>query len=111
MEVSGDDDATDDENQNFVSLEDNNRTLIVENGYYGYDIDTNYRGFRVALGANIAEFKVEALYAYFELQDNSGHRMSGGTGSSAKIGDEIDFSIWYEYSANLKAGFTYGDAT
>lgn len=108
VEVSGDDNATDDRNENFVSLEDNNRTLIVENGYYGYDIDTNYRGFRAALGCNVAEVKLEVLYAYFELQDNSGRTMSGGTDRSSKIGDEIDFSIWYEYSANLKAGFTYG---
>ncbi len=108
VEVSGDDDSLDDENENFVSLENNNRTIVVENGYYGYDIDTNYRGVRVAGGFHLADFNFEILYAYFELQDNTGGRVAGGGSRSAKIGDELDLSVWYDYSANLKLGFQTG---
>ena len=113
VQVSGDDNAADDKNSNFVSLENNNRTLVVENGYYGYDVDTNYRGPRFAVGATIGKLSAEVLYAYFELMENGGNRISGGgtsgvPSSSNKIGDEIDFSIGYEYSANLHLKFTNG---
>ncbi|MGH9363443.1 MAG: hypothetical protein ACRD2T_16155, partial [Thermoanaerobaculia bacterium] len=108
VEVTGDDDSTDDENQNFVSLENNNRTLIVENGYYGYDIDTNYRGVRLAGGFDVKKFHFEILYAFFELQDNSGGRVAGGASSSPKLGDEIDLTLGYEYSENLKLQFQTG---
>ncbi len=102
VEVSGDDDSTDTENSNFVSLENNNRTLVVENGYYGYDIDANYRGVRAALGFTLGDVYFEALYAYFELQDNSGGRVAGGASRSPKIGDEVDLTLGFVYSANLR---------
>jgi len=40
-ELSGDDNGNDDENGNFVSLEGNNSTIVVEDNYYGLEIDTN----------------------------------------------------------------------
>ncbi len=108
VEVSGDHDYTDDSNDNFVSLENNNRTLIVEDGYYGLDIDTNYRGVRVSAGAQIDDWKFELLYAYFEWQDNSGGHVSGGATEHDKIGDEIDFSIFYNYNSALDLGLKTG---
>ncbi len=108
VEVSGDDNSQDTENSNFVSLENNNRTLIVENGYYGFDIDHNYRGFRAALGFHLARWRFEALYAYFEFQDNGQGRIAANAENSGKIGDEIDFSLEYEYNANLKFGLHEG---
>ena len=111
VQVSGDRDAADSSNQNFVSLENNNRTVVVENGYYGYDIDTNYRGPRFTLGFHLDKFQFEILYAYFELVRNSANRYSGnGTGGndSNKLGDELDFTFAYEYSEALKFGYQSG---
>lgn len=114
VEVSGDSDYRDRTNQNFVSLENNNRTLIVENGYYGYDVDTNYRGVRVALGFDhkisneIGFIHFEVLYAYFEWQDNGGGRISGGATESEKLGDEIDITLQWEYSPALMIGLRSG---
>jgi len=108
VEVSGDDNSTDDENSNFVSLENNNRTLVVENGYYGYDIDSNYRGVRAALGFTLGDVYFEALYAYFELQDNSGGRVAGDASRSPKIGDEVDLTLGFVYSANVKVQIQNG---
>jgi hypothetical protein len=107
VQVSGDDDVNG-KNKNFVSLENNNRTVVVENGYYGYDVDTNYRGPRLALGTSVYKFSFEVLYAYFELMENGGNRISGGGSKSNKIGDEIDISIGYEYSPALKFGLQTG---
>ncbi len=114
VEVSGDSDYTDKTSQNFVSLENNNRTLIVENGYYGYDVDTNYRGVRVAAGFdyqisnNIGAIHFEVLYAFFEWQDNGGGRISGGSTESEKLGDELDITIQWIYSSSLQMGIRSG---
>lgn len=94
-EISGDDDATDGRNENFVSLENNNDTIIVEDGYYGLDVDTNYRKIAVKAGFSPGEkVRVEALYAFFELQDNNGTYSNVASGSD-KIGDEFDLNIRY----------------
>lgn len=94
-ELSGDDNGNDDENGNWVSLEGNNDTLIVEDSYYGLDIDTNYRAVKFRGGMNVTDdWSFEVLYGYFELQDNSNETASNGT-SSDKIGDEIDLTLHY----------------
>lgn len=94
-EVSGDDNGGDDKNGNFVSLENNNDTLVVENGYYGLDLDTNYRAIKIKGGFEPMEnLHFEALYAYFELQDNGSGTYSNGT-TRDKIGDEIDLTLRY----------------
>ncbi|MBI4584171.1 MAG: hypothetical protein HY717_09120 [Planctomycetes bacterium] len=108
VEVSGDHDMTDTNNQNFVSLENNNRTLVVEDGYYGFDIDTNYRGPRIAGGFHFGSVDFEILYAYLEWQDNGSGRISGGTTHSRKIGDELDFSLVYHVSTALEVGGRLG---
>ena len=111
VQVSGDKDAENGTNQNFISLENNNRTVVVENGYYGFDFDTNYRGPRLALGFHLDKFQFEILYAYFELMRNSSNRYSGnGTGgnNTNKIGDELDFTFAYEYSEALKFAYQSG---
>ena len=54
-ELSGEDDATDSDNSNFVSLESNSDTIVVEDAYYGLDIDTNYRAAKIKGGLNLAE--------------------------------------------------------
>lgn len=95
-EISGDDNGADTDNDNFVSLESNNDTLIVEDGYYGFDIDTNYRAVKIRGGFTPEPYnrlRVEMLYAYFELQDNSNGTAGAAGTSSDKIGDEFDISI------------------
>ncbi len=94
-EVSGDDGGADDKNGNFVSLESNNDTIIVEDSYYGLDIDSNYRAIKFKGGMNLSsDWSLEALYAFFELQDNRNGTASNLT-SSDKIGDEIDLRVHY----------------
>ncbi|MEM7166790.1 MAG: alginate export family protein [Planctomycetota bacterium] len=94
-EISGDSNTTDGNNENFVSLEGNNDTLIVEDGYYGFDIDTNYRAIKVRGGFTPADWdrlRVEVLYAFFELQDNNG-TLGAPSSTQDKIGDELDIVV------------------
>jgi hypothetical protein len=94
-EVSGDDQGNDGENGSFVSLEGNNDTIVIEDSYYGLDIDQNYRAVKAKGGLNLTEdWSVEALYAYFELQDNSNGTSSNQTGHD-KLGEEVDLTVHF----------------
>ncbi len=107
-EISGDDNGNDDDNGNFVSLEANNDTIIVEDSYYGLDIDTNYRALKFKGGLNLTDdWSIEGLYAYFELQDNSNGTASNST-SSDKLGDEIDIIVNYRATDYLSFQFGSG---
>ena len=91
-EVSGDRNGADGTNSAFVSLENNNDTIVVEDGYYGLDIDQNYRAIKLKAGYSPApRWDLEVLYAYFELVDNNG-TVDNTPAEHDKIGDEIDFN-------------------
>ncbi|MFQ5654141.1 MAG: hypothetical protein ACE5GW_05370 [Planctomycetota bacterium] len=91
-EISGDDNGANRKNDNWVSFENNNDTLVLEDGYYGLDIDSNYRAIKIRAGINPTEaWTVEALYAYLELQDNDG-TADNTTSRHSKLGDEFDIS-------------------
>ncbi len=107
-EVSGDDDGDDSKNEAFVSLENNNDTIVVEDGYYGLDIDTNYRAIKVRGGFEPARaWTIELLYAYFELQDNNG-TADNTPASHDKIGDEFDVNVRYRATDYLTFRFGTG---
>jgi hypothetical protein len=94
-DLSGDDDSTDNTNSNFVSYEFNNDTLILEDAYYGLDIDTNYRAFKIKGGMNLSpEWSVQGLFAYATLNKNRGGGASNGN-TSSKLGDEFDVRATY----------------
>lgn len=94
-EISGDDDGGDTKNTAFVSLENNNDTIIVEDGLYGLDIDQNYRAIKGKVGFSPhSQIRIDALYAFFQLHENNGTYSAIGT-TQDKIGDEFDVSVRY----------------
>ncbi|MGE3163332.1 MAG: alginate export family protein [Planctomycetota bacterium] len=94
-EISGDDNGGDSRNTAFVSLENNNDTIIVEDGLYGLDIDQNYRAIKAKAGFSPhSQLRVDALYAFFQLHENNGTYSAAGT-TQDKIGDEFDVSLRY----------------
>ncbi|MEE2890374.1 MAG: hypothetical protein VX404_08015 [Planctomycetota bacterium] len=107
-DLSGDDDATDGQNSNFVSYEFNNDTIVLEDAYYGLDIDTNYRAIKVKGGMNLSsDWSVQAMYAYATLNQNGGGAVSNGN-SSDKIGDEFDFRAVHRATDYLTFYFNAG---
>lgn len=107
-EVSGDDNGDDSKNGNFISLESNDDTIIMESAYYGYDIDTNYRAAKVKAGMNFSEdWSAEGVLAFFELQDNSNGTASNNT-SSDKLGEELDLTVYYRATDYLNLSFGTG---
>lgn len=107
--VLGDVNPNDNSNRDFVSYEDNDLSLIVEENDYGLDVDSNYQamrgiaGFRwdwVADDAIPDDVGARVSYHYFELARNGG--------GVRKIGDEIDARLDWMYSENLTVGFAAG---
>jgi hypothetical protein len=102
-------------NEDFVSFEDNDATLIVEENDYGLDIDNNYWKIQVAAGASLSplfngeyDVNVKVLYAFFEAID---------TPFSVRdnIGHELDVIFTWNYSQDLSfqlgAGWLWGNET
>lgn len=90
-------------NNDFVSYENIDDTLIVEENNYGLDIDTNYTAFKVRalLGVdtnseddleNDLEFSI--LYAFFQQEQAERNQPE-------KIGDEVDIVVRWNYSPSL----------
>lgn len=94
-DLSGDDNGANSSNSNFVSYEFNNDLLVLEDAYYGLDVDTNYRAFKIKGGMNLTpEWSVQGLFAYATLNANSNGAASNGS-SSSKLGDEFDVRATY----------------
>ncbi|MGE4619443.1 MAG: alginate export family protein, partial [Planctomycetota bacterium] len=108
-DISGDDDASDGDNSSFVSYEFNNDTVVLEDAYYGLDIDSNYQAIKIKGGMNLSnEWSVQGLYAYATLNKNRGGAASNPGNSSDKLGDEFDFRAVYRATDYLTFYFNAG---
>ena len=107
-DLSGDDNGANSSNSNFVSYEFNNDLLVLEDAYYGLDVDTNYRAFKIKGGMNLTpEWSVQGLFAYATLNANSNGAASNGS-SSSKLGDEFDVRATYRATDYLTFYFNAG---
>ncbi len=95
-DYSGDSDSTDTSNGNFVSYEFNNDSIILEDSYYGLDVDTNYRAFKLKGGMNLSpEWSIQGMFTYASLNSNAGGLASNTSNNSKKLGDEFDVRATY----------------
>ncbi len=93
--LSGDDDAADTDEENYISMEDVDTFAIIEENHYGYDIDSNFWGVKLVADARPAEDVTVCLKGgYFVLNEVA-------SGEADDLGTEIDGSITWEYSENL----------
>ncbi|MCA8962026.1 MAG: hypothetical protein KDC38_15980 [Planctomycetes bacterium] len=100
-EISGDDNANNFSSDNFVSMENNNDLIVLEDGYYGLDVDTNYRAIKVRSGFNLlSELSAELTWAFAELQDNQG-LAANSVSSHDRFGQEVDVDLIYRATDNL----------
>lgn len=95
-------------NENFVSFEDNDATLVVEENDYGLDIDSNYWKIQVAGGVSLsplfnneADVSVKLLYAYFQANDTPWSVRD-------QIGHEVDLIFNWNYSQDLSFMLGFG---
>ncbi len=98
--LSGDDNNSKrKKNNDIVTYEDIDSTLILEENDYGLDIDSNYWAIKFKTGVNLKpitkeEMRLEVLYGHFGVIDAPSHY-------SKYLGDEIDIQLIWEYSSDL----------
>jgi hypothetical protein len=98
--LSGDGDAADTDAEAFVSYEGNNQFLLIENNYFGLDVDTNYNAIKLGAGAShkipgtehVLDFSL--LVGLFTLDEKIGTY-------DDKLGNEIDLAVSLKYSKDL----------
>ncbi len=105
--ISGDDNDPDrKKNNDLVTYEDIDSTLIVEENDYGLDVDSNYWAIKFKTGVHLyplvkEEMRLEVLYAYF-------HAIDAAPGRSRRMGDEVDIRLIWEYSPDLVFALSAG---
>ncbi len=115
--LTGDDDVTDDRNATFLSYENVNDTLILEDQYFGLDLDTNYWTIQAAVGAAFTigsgslqnNLEVSARFALCYLTEQVLTFDGSGTDD---IGHEIDLRarvlVSKQVSFHTGFGFLFG---
>lgn len=106
--ISGDDDPTDTDCENFISYEGNNEFLIVENHVLGFDVDTNYSAFKLSGGIDVELQKEKMLHlsilaGFFKFNEE----IVGAT-KEDDLGTEIDFTAVFDYSKSVNFHATFG---
>lgn len=107
--VTGDDGTSADENEAFVSYEDNNDLVVLEDKEFGFDIDENYSviKLRASIQGDLLEspvkdaFKLEVLLGIAKLDEEVAGTLPGTTPSD-KIGTELDVKASWMASKQLK---------
>ncbi|HEX7897266.1 MAG TPA: hypothetical protein VF950_05875 [Planctomycetota bacterium] len=102
---SGDgDDAAEgnDEVDRFASYESVSDLIILENMYYGFDVDSNYRVIKLHAGARFSavkenDLKVDVLVGFARQNEESNF---GGSGEDA-LGNEVDLRAALDVSKQL----------
>lgn len=91
--LSGDDDQTNARQQNFLSYENVDDTMIIEDDNYGLDVDTNYQACKVRTGWVVSQKRkmyIDFLYGYFQR--------SRDDAIGDRIGQEVDVKFKWNYT-------------
>jgi hypothetical protein len=100
--LSGDPDRTDRKQQNFISYEDVDDTIILEENNYGYDLDTNYSALKFRAGFKPArDWALSLLYGSFRTARKVKANPGLGYRGYEKIGDEFDIQIKWDYTEDI----------
>ncbi len=96
--ISGDPDRTDRKQQNFISYEDVDDTIILEENNYGYDLDTNYSAIKCRAGFKPGrDLEFGLLYGNFRTARSIKWQSATNRGYD-KIGDELDIQFKWDYT-------------
>ncbi len=114
--LSGDDDGTDEEVNSFMSYESVNDFLIVEDVYFGLDVDTNLTAFKIMGGTS---FGVAGGKDNLELQVGIGFfttsedvvKTNDAAEEDDALGTEIDVKAKYHLSKQASLNLNFGVLT
>lgn len=109
----GDDDPTDDEVNRFLSYENVNDLLIVEDMYFGLDVDRNYTALKISAGGALSvgtaknNLEISAILGLCKTQE----KVTGPDGDEDKLGTEFDIRVKYLVSKQVALTGAYAILT
>ncbi len=112
--LSGEDSTSDANNTNgkFASYENINDLMILEDRYYGFDWDTNYKGFKFSGGATFSAAKENDLDVKFIVGlTRCAEKVSPTAASTtlvSKLGNEVDVRITWNLNKQFLLRFSGG---
>jgi hypothetical protein len=114
--LSGDDDGADEEVNSFVSYESVNDFLIVEDVFFGLDVDTNLTAFKIMGGMSFGmaggkdNVELQVGVGFFKTSEDVVKSNDAGQEDDA-LGTEIDVKIKYHLSKQAALGLNFGILT
>ncbi|HEX7899150.1 MAG TPA: hypothetical protein VF950_15400 [Planctomycetota bacterium] len=114
--LSGDDDAADEEVNSFLSYESINDFLIIEDMYFGLDVDTNYTAFKIMGGMSFSmaggkdNVDLQIGVGFFTTSEDVVKTNDAGEEDDA-LGTEIDVKLKYHLSKQASLGLNFGILT
>lgn len=122
--LTGDSAQLTSDNEDFVSMEYVNDSMIIESSFLGLDVDSNYWSVKVSGGFTTSidkpqDFDATLFYGFFSTVDDPDRAALGnGTDSGASrsnidsnLGSEVDLKLTWRYSESLSftaaAGFLF----
>lgn len=104
------------ENNDFISMEDVDTFLIMEDNDFGLDVDCNYRAFKGEVGVRFETMELSVRYGVFHVlyapnQTAYGAPPFGGKSFSRELGNEVDLRFTLKLQEcvkiNLVAAFLF----
>jgi hypothetical protein len=104
--VSGDsnDDPTDRDADAFMSYENVNDLLILENQYFGVDLDTNYTAVKIKGGITFGKLDVTAIIGIVSATEE----LTNGPDDEDKFGNEFDVNARYNLNKQVALTVNFG---
>ena len=112
---SGDYDGTDDEVNSFMSYENINDFIIIEDVYFGLDVDTNYTAFKIMGGMSFGmaggkdNVDLQIGVGFFTTTEEVLAPVVGQEEDA--LGTEVDVKIRYHLSKQASLGLNFGILT
>lgn len=114
--LSGDDDGADEEVNTFLSYESVNDFLIVEDVYFGLDVDTNLTAFKIMGGMSFGmaggkdNVELQLGIGFFTTSEDVVKTNDAAEEDDA-LGTEIDVKVKYHLSKQAALGLNFGILT
>jgi hypothetical protein len=114
--LSGDDDGADEEVNSFMSYESINDFLIVEDMYFGLDVDTNLTAFKIMGGMSFSmaggkdNVELQLGLGFFTTSEDVVKTNDAAEEDDA-LGTEIDVKLKYHLSKQAALGLNFGVLT
>ncbi len=104
--VSGDgDDAGDTDCDRFLSYENVSDLLILEDMYFGFDVDSNYTAIKISAGVTpIEKLEISAILGICKTAEKINY---GGGNEEDKLGNELDIKVKYDFSKQVSVSAAY----